>query len=140
MTKKLLAASTCSLLLLAPACGSGGGGGTSPPETSGPAAEVAECLVKDKVRARADKAGATLIKAPKARDAVVAQFKGNTANVLFFAAPEDAVEAKATIKDEDRINIEEDIVIVFQKAPRGKQEELINDCLPEDEQEEEQQK
>ncbi len=139
MTKKLLAASTCSLLLLAPACGSGdGGGGTPPPQASGPAAEVAECLVKDKVEAKADKAGATLVEAPKARDAVVAQFKGNTANVLFFAAAEDAVEAKATVKDEDRINIEEDIVIVFQKAPRGKQEELINDCLPEKKQEKEQ--
>jgi len=138
MTKKLLAASTCSLLLLAPACGSGGGGGTSPPQASGPAAEVVECLVKDKVKAKADKAGATLVKAPKARDAVVAQFKGNTANILFFAAPEDAVAAKATVKNEDRINIEEDIVIVFQKAPRANQEELIDDCLPERKQEKEQ--
>ncbi len=138
MTKKLLAASTCSLLLLAPACGSGGGGGTQPPQASGPAAEVAECLVKDKVEAKADKAGATLVKAPKARDAVVAQFKGNTANILFFATQEDAAEAKGTIKAENRTNIEEEILIVFQKAPKANQEELINDCLPEKEQEEEQ--
>ncbi len=139
MTKKLLAASTCSLILLAPACGSGGGGGGTPPtQASGPAAEVAECLVKDKVKARVDKAGATLVRAQTARDAVVAQFKGNTANILFFAAPEDAVEAKATVKDEDRTNIEEDILIVFQKAPRANQEELIDDCLPEKEQEDQQ--
>jgi len=140
MTKKLLAASTCSLLLLAPACGSGGGGGTSPPQASGPAPEVVECLAKDKVKAKADKAGATLVKAPKARDAVVAQFKGNTANILFFATQEDAAEAKGTIKAENRTNIEEEILIVFQKAPKASQEELIDDCLPEKKQEEEQQK
>ena len=132
MTKKLLAASTCSLLLLAPACGSGGGGGgTPPPQASGPAAEVVECLVKDKVKARADKAGATLVKAPKARDAVVAQFKGNTANILFFATQEDAADVKSTIKAENRTNIEKEILIVFQKAPKADQEELVNDCLPE---------
>ena len=139
MTKKLLTASTCSLILLAPACGSdGGGGGTPPPQASGPAAEVVECLEKDKVKAKADKAGATLVKAPKARDAVVANFKGNTANIVFFATQEDAAEAKGTIKAENRTNIEEEILIVFQKAPKATQEELINDCLPEKEQEKEQ--
>ena len=139
MTKKLLAASTCSLLLLAPACGSGGGGGGTPPtQASGPAAEVAECLGKDKVKATAGKAGATLIDAPKARDAVVAQFKGNTANILFFATQDDAAEAKATITVEDRTNIEETILIVFQKAPKASQEELIDDCLPEKEQDKQQ--
>jgi len=138
MTKKLLAASTCSLLLLAPACGSGGGGGTSPPQASGPAAEVVECLVKDKVKAKADKAGATLVKAPKARDAVVANFKGNTANILFFATQDDAAEAKATVKAEDRTNIEVTILIVFRKAPKASQEKLIKNCLPEKEQEKQQ--
>jgi len=139
MTKKLLAASTCSLLLLAPACGSGGGGGGgTPPPASGPAAEVVECLGKDKVKAKADKAGATLVKAPKARDAVVAEFKGNTANILFFATQDDAAEAKATITVEDRTNIEETILIVFQKAPKASQEELIDDCLPEKEQDKQQ--
>ena len=139
MTKKLLAASTCSLLLLAPACGSGGGGGGgTPPQASGPAAEVVECLEKDKVKAKADKAGAKLVRAPKARDAVVAQFKGNTANILFFATQDDAAEAKATVKAEDRTNIEVTILIVFRKAPKASQEKLIKNCLPEKEEEKQQ--
>jgi len=139
MTKKLLAASTCSLLLLAPACGSGGdGGGTAPPQASGPAAKVVECLGKDKVKAKADKAGAKLIRAPKARDAVVAQLKGNTVNILFFATQDDASEAKATIKSEDRANIEKTILIVYQKAPKESQDKLIEDCLPDDEEEKQQ--
>jgi len=137
MTKKLLAASTCSLLLLASACGSGGGG-TPPPQASGSAAKVVECLGKDKVKAQAGKAGATLVKAPKARDAVVANFKGNTANILFFATQDDAAEAKATVKAEDRTNIEVTILIVFRKAPKASQEKLIKNCLPEKEEEKQQ--
>jgi hypothetical protein len=137
MTKKLLAASICSLLLLAPACGSGGdGGGTAPPQASGPAAKVVECLAKDKVKANVDKAGAKLIRAPKARDAVVAQLKGNTVNILLFAEPDDASETKAQIKDEDRVNIEKANLIVYQKAPTEKQDKLIEDCLPKDKEEE----
>lgn len=143
MTKNLLAASTCALLLLVSACGSGGGGGGggTPPPAS-PAADVAECLGKEKVRARVDKAGATLVRAPKARDAVVARFKGNVANVLFFASKEDASDAKGQVKNEDLANIEEDILILFEKAPRPAQEEQIDDCLPDDEeqQKDEQQK
>lgn len=144
MTKNLLAASSCAVLLLASACGSGGGGGggETPPPPS-PAAEVAECLGEEKINAKVDKAGATLVRAPNARDAVVARFKGNVANVLFFASKELASEAKGKAKSEDLTNIEEDILVVFQKPPKGDQKEQIDDCLPDDEeqqQEDEQQK
>ena len=142
MTTKLLAASTCSLLLLTSACGSGGGG-TPPPPSSSPAAEVVECLGKDKVNAKVDKAGAKLVRAPKAKEAVVVRFKGNTANVLFFASKEDASGVKGEAKNEDLVNIEEDILILFEKAPKPDQEEQIGDCLPDDkekQQKDEQQK
>jgi hypothetical protein len=145
MTEKLLAATSCSLLLLASACGSGGGGGTPPPppQPSGPAAEVVECLGKDKVRAKVDKAGAKLVRAPKAQDAVVVRLKGNTANVLFFESKDLASDVKNQVKNESLVNIEQEILIVFQKVPKAAQEKQIEDCLPEDEsdqQEDEQQK
>lgn len=143
MIKQLLTASTCSLLLFASACGSGGGGGggEAPPPPS-PAAEVVDCLKKEKVRARAGKSGARLVRAPNARDAVVVRFRGNTANVLFFASKEIAATVKEQVKNEDLANIEEDILIVFEKTPRGDQNEQVKDCLPEDQsqQEEDQQK
>ena len=134
MTKNLLAASTCALLFLATACGSGGGegGGETPPPSS-PAAEVAECLGQEKVRAKVDKAGATLVKAPNARDAVVVRFKGNVANVLFFKSKEIAATVKEKVRNEDLTNIEQEILIVFEKAPRAAQKEQIDDCLPDEE-------
>ena len=142
MTKKLLAAITCSLLLLAPACGSGAGAPPPQPPSS-PAAEVVECLGKDKVNAKVDKAGAKLVRAPKAKEAVVVRFKGNTANVLFFESKNVAAEAKEQVKNEELVNIEEEILIVYQKTPKPAQEEQIDDCLPDDkekQQKDEQQK
>jgi len=142
MTTKLLAASTCSLLLLTSACGSGGGG-TPPPPSSSPAAEVVECLGKDKVNAKVDKAGAKLVRAPKAKEAVVVRLKGNTANVLFFESKNVAAGAKEQVKNEELVNIEEEILIVYQKTPKPAQEEQIDDCLPDDkekQQKDEQQK
>jgi len=141
MTKKLLTAPICALSLLLPACGGGGAGGGeggTPPSPSGDAAEVAECLGQERVRARADKAGATLVRAPSAQDAVVAEFRSNTANVFFFASKEAAADVKEQVRDEDLANIEEEILIVFENAPRGDQEEQIDDCLPEDPEDEQQ--
>ena len=144
MTKKLLAAMTGSLLLIAPACGSGGGGdggdgGGTPPQPAGPAGEVAACLGKERIDARVDKAGATLVRAPKARDAVVARLGSNTANVLFFPSAEAAGKAKKRVKNQDLVNIEKDILIVFQRPPKGNQNDQIKDCLP-DQQDKDQKK
>ena len=148
MTKSFLTASTCALVLLASACGSGGGGGggeggETPPQPAGPAGEVAACLGKERIDARVDKAGATLVRAPNARDAVVARLGSNTANVLFFPSTEAAGKAKERVKNEALVNIEKEILIVFQKRPKADQEKQIKDCLPDDkkdQQKDEQQK
>ena len=113
-------------------------GGQEPPPTSGAAAEVVECLGQDRVRARADKEGATLAEAPSAQDAVIAELRGNVANIFFFADKDEASRVKATVRDEERTNIEEQILIVFERKATANQEEQIDDCLPEDEEEQEQ--
>jgi len=148
MTKKLLAAMTGSLLLIAPACGGGGGGdggdggdgGGTPPQPAGPAGEVAACLGKERIDARVDKAGATLVRAPNARDAVVARLGSNTANVLFFRSAEAAGKAKARVRNQDLANIEKDILIVFQRPPRGSQNDQVKDCLPGEQKDKDQKK
>ena len=145
MTKSFLTASTCALVLLASACGSGGGGegGETPPQPAGLAGEVAACLGKERIEAKVDKAGAKLIRAKGTRDAVVATLGGNTANILFFPSAEAASTAKEQVKNEALVNIEKEILIVFQKRPKADQEKQIKDCLPDDkkdQQEDEQQK
>jgi len=101
---------------------------------------VAACLGKERIDARVDKAGATLVRAPKARDAVVARLGSNTANVLFFPSAEDAGKAKERVKNQDLANIEKDILIVFQRPPRGSQNDQVKDCLPGEQKDKDQKK
>jgi hypothetical protein len=148
MTKSFLTASTCALVLLASACGSGGGGGggeggETPPQPAGPAGEVAACLGKEDIEAKVDKAGAKLVRAKGVRDAVVAKLGKNTTNILFFPSPDAASTVKEKVKNENLVNIERSILVVFSKVPKSEQKQTINDCLPDDkkdQQEDEQKK
>lgn len=127
MTKSVLATSISAIFLLG-ACGSGEQPAAPPTAET---AKVVECLKKDKVPARVDKAGATLVRAPRAKEAIVATPRANTVNILFFATKDEASQIKEQVRDEDRVDIEETTLVVYQKAPQSKVEETVKDCLPE---------
>jgi hypothetical protein len=136
MTKGPVAASIGIALSLA-ACGGGGGGGGNGAPPSDPNAppevkKVIACLSRAQLPARADKAGARLLNAPKATSAIVVQAKGNTANVLFFPREADAEAAKNKVPNSDLVNKEKKIVIVYSKDPNKEQRNGIEECLPQD--------
>jgi hypothetical protein len=132
MTKSVLATSISAILLLG-ACGSGEQPAAPPTAQT---SEVLECLKKDKVPAQADRAGATLVRAPQAKEAIVAKPRANTVNILFFAVKDEAQRVKEQVGDEDRVDIEETTLVVYEKAPQSKVEETVKDCLPEKQAEE----
>jgi len=103
---------------------------------------VAACLGKEDIEAKVDKAGAKLVRAKGVRDAVVAKLGKNTTNILFFPSPDAASTVKEKVKNENLVNIERSILVVFSKVPKSEQKQTINDCLPEEpeEGEEEEQK
>ncbi len=148
MTKRLVVASVGALLALA-ACGGGedGGGGGGGGEPGGATAanpqDVATCLSREKQPAKIDKAGARLLRAPKATDAIVAGRGKDEANIIFFRTEEEASTAKDRIRDSKRVNLEQAVLIVFARDPDNDLKNTIEDCLPGDpekEREEEQAK
>jgi hypothetical protein len=133
MTKGLVATSIGAVLALA-ACGGGEGGGdgapASDPKAPPAVQKVVACLNRAQLPARADKAGARLIRAPRATSAVVVQAEDNTANVFFFAKEADAEAAKGLVRNSDLVNKEKSIVVVYSKDPNKEQRNGIEKCLP----------